>query len=80
MDLVSNLAFFASPPVYGLTDAARALGVSVSYVQKLRAAGVARPTVPIGTTGRLIYSHDDIRAIAAAIGRDLDHDHPQEAA
>ncbi len=54
MDLVSNLAFLVSPPVYGLTDAARALGVSVSYVQKLRAAGVVRPTVPVGSSGRLV--------------------------
>ena len=36
-----------APPVYGQIDAARALGVSVSYIQKLRAAGVATPSVPI---------------------------------
>ncbi len=80
MDLVSNLAFLVAPPVYGLTDAVRALGVSVSYVQKLRAAGVAKPTVPVGASGLFVYSLDDLRALAAAIGRDLDHDRPQEVA
>ena len=73
MDLVANLAFLVAPPVYGVTDAARALNVSVSYVQKLRAAGVARPTVPVGVSGRMVYSLDDLRQLAAAIGRDLDH-------
>ncbi len=59
-------------PVYGPAEAARALGVSVSYIERLRRNGVARPTVPMGLSGRLIFSHDDLRQLAAAIGRDLD--------
>ena len=73
MVAVTGSSFHTAPPVYGLTDAARALGISVSYVQKLRAAGVARPTVPVGASGRLVYSFEDLRQLAAAIGRDLDH-------
>ncbi len=71
--MVAAPPFSTAPPVYGLTNAARALGISVSYVQKLRAAGVARPTVPVGASGRLVYSFEDLRQLAAAIGRDLDH-------
>ena len=71
--MVAAPPFSTAPPVYGQIDAARALGVSVSYIQKLRAAGVARPTVPVGASGRLVYSFEDLRQLAAAIGRDLDH-------
>ena len=67
-------------PVYGETAAARVLGISSSYVRKLRAAGVANPTMPVGSSGRLVYSLDDLRALAAAIGRDLDRDRPREVA
>ncbi len=66
--------------VYGPTDAARMLGVSVGYVHRLIELGVARPTVPMGSSGRLIFSHDDLRQLAAAIGRDIDHDRPREVA
>ena len=59
--------------VYGPTDAARMLGISVGYVHRLIELGVARPSVPMGSSGRLIFSHDDLRALAVAIGRDLDH-------
>jgi hypothetical protein len=72
--------FLMTPPVYGPTEAARALGISTSYVEKLQRQGIARPTVPFGASGRLIYSLADLRALAAAIGRDLDHDTGSEAA
>ena len=70
--MVATPPFSTAPPVYGLTDTARALGISVSYVQKLRAAGVARPTVPVGASGRMVFSLADLRQLAHAIGRDLD--------
>ncbi len=66
--------------VYGPTDAAKMLGISVGYVHRLIELGVARPTVPMGSSGRLIFSHDDLRQLAAAIGRDVDHDRPREVA
>jgi len=78
--MVAAPPFRTAPPVYGQNDAARALGVSVSYIQKLRAAGVAKPSVPVGVSGRLVFSLTDLRALAAAIGRDLDHDRPREVA
>ncbi len=59
--------------VYGPTDVARMLGISVGYVHRLIDLGVARPTVPMGWSGRLIFSHEDLRRLAAAIGRDIDH-------
>ena len=62
------------PPVFGRTEAARALGVSPSYVQKLRDSGIANPSVPVGSSGRLVYSLADLRHLAAASGRNLDHD------
>ena len=58
--------------IFGPTDAAKMLGISVGYVHRLIDLGVARPTVPMGLSGRLIFSHDDLRQLAAAIGRDLD--------
>lgn len=71
--MVAAPLFSAAPPVYGQVDVACALGVSVSYIQKLRAAGVAKPSVPVGVSGRLVFSLADLRALAAAIGRDFDH-------
>ena len=65
-------------PVYGPAEAARALGVSVSYIERLRRNGVARPTVPMGSSGRLIFSHADLRRLAAAIGRTIT-DEPEAA-
>jgi len=59
--------------VYGSTDAAKMLRVSVGYIHRLIELGVARPTVPMGSSGRLIFSLDDLRRLGAAIGRDLDH-------
>ena len=68
------------PPVYGTAEAARALQISASYVRKLYVAGVARPSVPLGGTGRKLYSHADLENLAAAIGRDIDHGPQKEAA
>ena len=59
--------------VYGPTDVARVLGISVGYVHRLIDLGVARPIIPMGSSGRLIFSHEDLRRLGAAIGRDLDH-------
>jgi len=58
--------------VYGPSDVAKMLGISPGYVHRLIELGVARPTVPMGSSGRLIFSHDDLRRLGAAIGRDLD--------
>ncbi len=58
--------------VYGPTDAAKMLRVSVGYIHRLIELGVARPTVPMGSSGRLIFSHADLERLAAAIGRDID--------
>ncbi len=58
--------------VYGPTDAARMLGISVGYVHRLIELGTARPSVPMGSSGRLVFSHDDLRDLAAAINRDID--------
>ncbi len=69
----------ASPPaltapalVFGRAEAAKALGISVSYIDKLRLAGKARPSIPYGTTGRFVYSRDDLRQVSHLIGRDID--------
>ena len=58
--------------VFGPTDAARMLGVSVGYIHRLIDLGVARPTIPMGLSGRRVFSLDDLRQLGAAIGRDLD--------
>ena len=64
--------------VYGPTDAAKMLRVSVGYIHRLIELGVARPTVPMGSSGRLIFSHADLRRLAAAIGRTIT-DEPEAA-
>ena len=66
--------------VYGPTDAARMLGISVGYVHRLIELGRARPSVPMGVAGRKLFSSDDLRALAAAIGRDVDHVPQKEVA
>ena len=68
------------PVVYGPTDVARVLGISVGYVHRLIELGTARPSVPMGLTGRRVFSPEDLRRLASAIGRDFDHQTPPEAA
>jgi len=48
------------------------LGISPGYVHRLIELGVAHPTVRMGSSGRLVFSLADLRALAHAIGRDLD--------
>ena len=48
-------ALTAPTPVLGRADTAQALGNSVSYVDKLRLAGKARPSIPYGATGRFVF-------------------------
>ena len=58
--------------VFGPTDVGRMLGISPGYVHRLIELGVAHPTVRMGSSGRLVFSLADLRALAHAIGRDLD--------
>ena len=55
-------------PIFTKTEAARSLGISESYVDKLIRQGKARRTV-VTFGGRRLFSADDVRAMAAAIGR-----------
>lgn len=57
-------------PIFGRADAARALGVSVSYVNRLIYQGRAHPTVPCGLGPRRVFSLTDLRELAREIGRD----------
>lgn len=61
----------APPAVYGPTDAAKALGISVGYLHRLIDAGTARPTVPSGLNGRRVFSEADLRDLARKLGRTL---------
>ena len=64
--------------VYGPSDVAKMLGISPGYVHRLIELGVARPTVPMGSSGRMVFSHEDLRRLAAAIGRTV-ADEPEAA-
>jgi hypothetical protein len=58
-------------PVFGREDAARALGLSSSYVDYLIRVGTATPSVPVGDGRRKLFSRDDLANLAQRLGRAL---------
>ena len=55
--------------VFTKSEAARALGISFQYVEKLEKAGKARRSIRTAG-GRRLFSREDVEALAKAIGRE----------
>lgn len=67
--LLDHLAARPPDPVYTMTECARRLGISDSYLSKLIAKGTARRSVRTAG-GRLLFAPADVAALARAINRE----------
>ncbi len=58
-------------PIFGLTDAAKAVGISTSYLRHLIGCGKAVPSVPVADGRRKVFSAADMRRLSQDLNRPL---------